>query len=236
MAVKEVTSSHYHLWTDALHARELARQANNEWDRGTYVRWSITTAWTAFEMSCADAVGATGLGMRFKDEMDRAIDALGLARLKWGQGLWQDVLEIYAKRKDYTHVNANQSQLFSAVNEAENAIGTLRQAIKEVYNYVGKQPPGWEDDDVDRGWDSGSSSFASLSVIHAGVDESDPNVVRVAFVYKGREYISDILSPGTDPQPFVYNLRRSIRAPISAIRVYRGQEMEETQLTMVRGL
>ena len=32
-----VDSSQCHLWTDALHIRQLAREAPDKWDRGTYV-------------------------------------------------------------------------------------------------------------------------------------------------------------------------------------------------------
>jgi hypothetical protein len=38
--LKLIENNHYHIWTDALHARALAHEASNRWDRGTYVRWS----------------------------------------------------------------------------------------------------------------------------------------------------------------------------------------------------
>jgi hypothetical protein len=95
---KLITTSHDHLWTDALHARELARQARNDWDRGAYVRWAVNTAWTAFESACGDALGATGLGNRFKEKMNGAISNLSLPALDWSQGLWQKVLKIYELR------------------------------------------------------------------------------------------------------------------------------------------
>ena len=69
---KIVEGPHYHLWTDALHARALAKQANNRWDRGTYVRWTVTTAWTVLEMACEDALETPGIGRRFKENRDAA--------------------------------------------------------------------------------------------------------------------------------------------------------------------
>ncbi len=54
--LKLVENNHYHLWTDALYARALSREANNRWDRGTYVRWALLTAWIALEIACQDAL------------------------------------------------------------------------------------------------------------------------------------------------------------------------------------
>jgi hypothetical protein len=83
-------------------AQHLAREASNDWDRGTYVRWTISSAWTAFELACEDATGAKGLGYRFKDKLDGALSAKGIA-LDWGQGLWQQVLLIHKLRIEYVH-------------------------------------------------------------------------------------------------------------------------------------
>jgi hypothetical protein len=84
---KNVESSHYHIWTDALHARELARQAVNRWDRGTYVRWTITTGWTALEMACEQALETNGIGRRFKENLNAAISEKSLPPLNWGTGV-----------------------------------------------------------------------------------------------------------------------------------------------------
>ncbi|MBW2165402.1 MAG: hypothetical protein JRG74_04680 [Deltaproteobacteria bacterium] len=40
---KLVESNHYHLWTDALHDRKLTHQTSNKWDRGAYVRWTMSS-------------------------------------------------------------------------------------------------------------------------------------------------------------------------------------------------
>ena len=85
-APKILESSHYHLWTDALHARALAKQANNRWDRGTYVRWAVTTAWTVLEMSCEDALATGGIGRRFRENLDAACEANGIPPLEGAAG------------------------------------------------------------------------------------------------------------------------------------------------------
>jgi hypothetical protein len=109
--LRSVESPHYHIWTGALHARRLAREAKNEWDCGTYVRWAIASAWTAFEATCEYLTGASGLGNRFKDGLNAALDAKGLPRPDWGSGLWQNVLVVYSLRKGYVHPGVPQSKL-----------------------------------------------------------------------------------------------------------------------------
>lgn len=59
---KMVTDPLYHIWSDALHGRSLARQARNRWDCGTYVRWTLTSAWTMLEMVCSDLLSVQRLG------------------------------------------------------------------------------------------------------------------------------------------------------------------------------
>lgn len=67
---KVVESPHYHLWTDALHARSLARQAHNKWDRGTYVRWCVNTSWTALEVACQDSTEDPNISYSFRKNLD----------------------------------------------------------------------------------------------------------------------------------------------------------------------
>ena len=86
-----VDSTQCHLWTDALHARQLAREALNKWDRGTYVRMCVTTSWTALEVACQDALSCTDISYRFKENLDRAIAAASLPSLDWSTGTWDVV-------------------------------------------------------------------------------------------------------------------------------------------------
>ena len=81
--MKLIEDNHYHLWTDALHARQLAHQTNNKWDRGTYVRWTIITAWTVLEIACQDALEEKNISYRFKQNLDKAIAAKSLPKLNW---------------------------------------------------------------------------------------------------------------------------------------------------------
>jgi hypothetical protein len=119
--IKTIDSIQYHVWSDALHARELARQTQSEWDRGAYVRWAIQTAWSAFENVCADALEISGLGMRFKEEFNKGIAKKGLEPVHWGQGIWNEVLQVYKKRKDFVHVvpSISHKKLLASVDEAD---------------------------------------------------------------------------------------------------------------------
>ena len=138
MRHRSVESPHYHIWTDALHARQLAREANNDWDRGTYVRWALSSAWTAFEGACEDALATQRLGNAFRRHLDRAFGQQGLPPLDWSKGLWYDVSRIYALRKDYVHPGTDQRRLFPPPSEADDAIRVLRAAIRDVYAQAGK--------------------------------------------------------------------------------------------------
>ncbi|TDH28097.1 hypothetical protein EXU57_06460 [Segetibacter sp. 3557_3] len=48
-----INTSHYHFWTDTRYSRALAHQADNQWDKGTYVRWTAMTGWSVLEMPCS---------------------------------------------------------------------------------------------------------------------------------------------------------------------------------------
>lgn len=145
---KIVTSPHYHLWSDALHGRALARQANNRWDRGTYVRWTVITAWTTLEMACEHAIGVPEIGRRFRKNLDAAVASAGFQPLDWGSGIWQEVLRIHAARKDFVHLNVSQAQLFAEIDLAELAIDNIRRAIAAIYTHAGNNPPTWLADDT----------------------------------------------------------------------------------------
>lgn len=225
---KIVDSPHYHIWTDALHARELARQARNRWDRGTYVRWAIMTSWTALEIACEDALEKSGIGRRFKENLNEAVKAKNLPDLDWGSGVWQKVLSVHKLRKEYVHINLDQEKLFPKIEEVERAVNIIREAIKYIYAHSGKTVPNWVTDDEDKGWD-GEKNWANISahatVLRAGVVEGNPKNIRVAYVHKDREHTSEILPPDADYLPIVENLLKSIKIPIAAIKVYCGNQL-----------
>lgn len=237
VAIKLVDSLHYHLWTDALHARALARQTQDAWNRGTYVRWTVMSAWTAFEAACADALSAKRLGNRFKEGLDEAITAQNLAPINWGQGLWQRVLALYQWRKGYVHVpsTVKRAQLIPALSEAEDAVVILRDAIKDILIRTGAAPPPWVIDDSDAGWESRDPLQGVSHVIHGDADASDPDVVRIAFVYRGAEYESEIAPPGTDHKPLLDQLIGHMNLPIEGVRAYRGSMLLEERPLLARG-
>lgn len=145
MPIKLIDSTHYHLWSDALHARQLARTTRDEWDRGAYVRWAVNTAWTAFEDFAADALDARGLGMRFRDVFSAALAAKSLPPVNWGEGLWQRLLSVYEARKRFTHVapETDSEVLRPATSVAEAAISTMREGIQAVAARAGMPAPHW---------------------------------------------------------------------------------------------
>lgn len=235
--IKVVDSIQYHVWSDALHARELARQTASEWDRGAYVRWSIQTAWSAFENVCGDALGARGLGMRFKERFDEAVQNAGLPAVDWGRGVWQQVLDVYRTRIEFTHVvpSIAQSKLLTPVADAERAISVLREGIKAVADLVGHPHPPWVGDDNDAGWKSRrGGSFANACVLRAGVNEDDPDAVRITYVLRGSEFVTEIAPPGTAHGPLLDRLLTAFNVPVDFVRAYRGNVLLEERATKMR--
>ncbi len=235
--IKIVDCIHYHLWTDALHGRELARQAKNDWDRGTYVRWTIQTAWTAFEAVCGDTLGITGLGMRFREKFDEEIEKKGLPALDWGQGLWQQVLVVYGVRKEFIHVkpSATQGRLMTPLPEAEKAITILRQAIYAVCDLVKAPHPPWAADDHDPGFETGRGSWASPTLSREGAREDDPAVIRITYFHRGDEHVDGLFPPGTKHGPLLDDLLKRLNVPVKAIRAYRGRDLIEEREIKARG-
>lgn len=111
----------------------------------------------------------------------------------------------------------------------------MRDAIKAIYGHVGKTVPHWVDDDRDRGWDDGGGSFGIPTIRRQNTDESHPDVVKIAHVYRDNEYLSEILPPGTDPEPYITALLTDTNVPISAVRIYHGQISVEDRPIPMRG-
>lgn len=130
---KLVNNHHYHLWTDALHIRALSHQAKNKWDRGTYVRLAIITAWTVLEIACQDALDDPSISYSFKRNVDDAVSKRSLPKLDWSQGVWQRVIKVQEARKSYIHRFISERDLFPEVSLADEAIETIRSA-KECYS------------------------------------------------------------------------------------------------------
>ena len=236
---RSVDTTPYHIWTDALHARALARVTSNEWNGGTYVRWAILSACVAFEVTASDMLG-TGIGRRVPDEIKAALAARSLPNVDWGQGVWQRLAEVRQLRVDYVHRGIPQVRLFAPVAEADRAILVTREAIKALGTLIGAPASAWIDVDDDpnvarerpRG---GFTATASATLIHDGAKEDDPDVVRVVYVYKGKESVSELLPPGSDPGPAMARLEEGIQVPITAIRAYRGTTLLDERALKMRG-
>ena len=217
--MKIIEDNHYHLWTDALHARQLARQTNNKWDRGTYIRWTIITAWTVFEIACQDALEDKDIPRNFRNNLDAAIKNKSLPKLNWGCGIWQRVEKIHQLRIICVHRFISENDLFPKTVLAEQTIEIIRNAVREIYQHVGKTIPAWVRDDYDEGW-AVKSGFTIEASMHDSTFENVPGAVKITYEYKDQERISEILPPGSDPEPSVQKLEENFYMPISAIRVY----------------
>lgn len=147
LTVKLVTDSNYHLWCDALHARELAKTTKDSWNQGTYVRWTILSAWTVLEQCCKDALNERRIGSPFQRSLNKAVYKKGLTALNWKSGTWKQVKELKKIRNYYTHENADQKELWPGLAKAEEAIDIVREAVKDIYLRAGKPYPQWIDDD-----------------------------------------------------------------------------------------
>lgn len=233
---KVVDSPHYHLWTDALHGRALARQALNRWDRGTYVRWTVMTAWTVLEMSCEEALDTPGIGRRFKENLTAACDTKRVAPISWGTGVWQRVAVLHQARKDFVHINATQENLLPASTEADNAISTVRDAVSDIFARAGKVCPPWLQDDDDKGWEFDKwITGAHLTQIYAGVDPQGEDTVRISYEYKDKEYDHVLLPPGSDHGPHIEALLKNLNIPVAAVRAYRGRNLLYERKVTMRG-
>ena len=238
--LKLIENNHYHIWTDALHARALSHETNNRWDRGTYVRWTLMTSWTAFEIACQDALDEPNISYSFKNNLNKAIKDKSLSKLDWSKGIWQQVLALQELRKNCVHRFSQESDLFPDANIADEAIITTRKAITAIYNHVGKEAPNWVNDAEDQGWAiKGITLFANAYSTPPGVDENAPDTIKVTYIYKDKECIRDVLPANTDPKLYVDRLIQSIGLPISGIKVYRGKEViQEIRFPMdrIRGI
>ena len=236
MITKIVENNHYHVWTDALHARELARQTGNKWDRGTYVRWTLISAWIALEIACQDATSDPSISYSFKKNLDEAIEKNQLPKIDWSQGIWQRVLKVQELRKNAVHRILTEKDLFPDVDIAEMTIDVLRDAIISIYTICGKSVPSWVDDNYDEGWTTGK--ICAHGIIINSPYNGVPNAIKLAYVYKGHEYVYDYLAPDTDVNQPIENIFKGVGKPITAVRLYRGDELLVEYLfesTKIRG-
>ncbi len=232
-----VDSTQCHLWTDALHVRQLAREAVNRWDRGTYVRLCVVLAWTALEIGCQEALQDQRIGYSFKDNLDRAIAARGLPPLDWSQGVWQEVRRLQEERKAVVHKFATLAEMFPSCEVADDAIAITREAIGAIYDHAGELRPNWIEFDHSHGWarQSGATATAHACVIVGGVSPDDPSAIKVCYVVDHVEHVSGIYPQGFDYITELDRLVRAVNIPIRAVRAYVGQILVREMLVNMRG-
>ena len=236
MPIMIVDSTQSHLWADALHLRQLARDTPVAWDRGTYVRMCVATCWTALELACQDALGDASIGYSFAKQMDAAILAEDLPPIIWGSGLWQRVRSLQELRKSYVHRFAELKQMFPPASVAEEAVVTVRAAIADIYARTGKPLPVWPAFDTAKGWPENSQfGLANLTSVKPGGSASDPSATRICFVTNGVENTSTILAQGADPSAEIQAVLDSIIVPITEIRVYSGGQLTQSFPVNMRG-
>lgn len=232
-----VDSTQCHLWTDALHVRELAREAVNRWDRGTYVRLCVVLAWTALELGCQDALQDSRIGYKFKDNLDRAIAGAGLLPLDWSQGLWQRVRQVQEVRKTFVHRFATLSEMFPESTVADDVIEVVRCAVAAIYDLTGNASPAWIEFDNSHGWagPKGASDTMHAYVTVGGISSDDPTAIKVCYVADEVEYLSGVYPPGFDYMSEMRRLVNAVNVPITAIRVYSGLTLIREMLVHMRG-
>lgn len=232
---KIVDGNHCHLWTDALHMRELARQSKNKWDRGTYVRMTVINCWTTIEIACQEALNEPKISYSFKQNLDNTLREKGLMPLAWGKGVWQDVTTLQSIRKSYAHQFLTLSELFQELDTAEFAVKVAREAINEIYSHTRQTAPGWAKYDSDKGWDNGDRSGTSLYVTKAGWDKSDSESIEITYLYDGKEKVASRCFSTDDYHDLVEKLKTQLNVPVNAIRVYKGGVLIEEEEINMRG-
>ncbi|MEQ9823212.1 MAG: hypothetical protein ABQ298_02385 [Puniceicoccaceae bacterium] len=233
---KNITTPIYHIWTDALHFRALASQTyNKDWNRGTYIRWGIISAWTAFEMACQDAVGFDRLGNRFKDKLNYALKENNCDQPNWGEGIWQKVGKVYELRKSLVHSPSREDLRPTSVERLDEAIEILRDAITEIYLLAKSDPPRWQLDDKDEGWVN-QHDYVNVTVLR-GVDHKDTRRIEVVYISKGKECLSEVLPPDSDYKAAIESIKMNALCSISAFRVYQGDgELIYEEEASIRGV
>ncbi|MFZ5500971.1 MAG: hypothetical protein ACOY58_03550 [Candidatus Micrarchaeota archaeon] len=213
-------SKHYHLWSDVLHARELARTTKSEWDRGTYVRWAVVSAFTVLELSCADAFEVPKMGDDFKRGLDKLVKDAGLPGLDWGSGLWQDVLELRGKRRKWVHRIENETDLFPDCSVADKAIEVVHEAVAKVYSMNKRPAPLWLSLEKDWGWGGRRGPHIEF---HPCVGNTEAlEAVVVGYVHKGIDRRHRALPAGSDPVPVIEDLIKTSPWPLSCVYVEIG--------------
>jgi hypothetical protein len=126
--------------------------------------------------------------------------------------------------------------MFPEVLVADDAISTVRDAIKSIHHLAGKPHPEWVELCEIKGWDIPSQTGAAcLAQAHFGAKFEDPKTKRVFIVIDGEEQLTSVFPLGHDTSETVARLLRSVKVPIEAIRVYEAGELIEDNRVKMRG-
>ena len=236
---KHIVSKASLAWTDALHARELARTTRNAWDRGSYVRWAVNSTWTAFEGFISESLGAKRIGNRFKEEVDKAVAELRYSPLNWGNGIWQQVLKVYGWRKSLTHLGSTSLQeveVFLSCARADEAINTLRAAIAALAAHCSMSVPLWAEDNADTGWKGpGTNSYPPSLLLTTKIATEQDEKLAIGYVTERGCNWAYILGAQEDPQQRLGELLRGIIVSVEAVVVYQGIDVKQYIPLRTRG-
>lgn len=101
---------------------------------------------------------------------------------------------------------------------------------------MNRPAPPWIKDDDARGWDKGPrESIGHPTVVRAGAGRDEDDEIKICIVKDGVERPSEVLPPGAQCQEFVDGILRSVRVPISEVRVYQGKVPLESRKLPMRG-
>ena len=123
------------------------------------------------------------------------------------------------------------------ISQADQAISVLRDGIRAVSDLVGLPHPSWAADDADPGWQGrrgGIGISSEMYSIRAGAREDDPECIRITYILRGQEHLTEIAPPSTPPGPMLDKLLTSLNIPVEAVRAYRGKNLLEERITNMR--
>lgn len=150
--LKLITKPESHLWNDSCLARMLAMQTTDEWHRGTYVRWAVTSSWSVIELCCRDALNERNIGYKFKEDINKAIQNYGCTEINWDEGLWKQVEILKKRRNRYVHITINQDKLWPDISIANDVLDITKEAVIDIYTRCHKDVPNWINNKEHSGW------------------------------------------------------------------------------------
>ena len=216
-----ITSPQCHLWTDALHLRQLASDARNKWDIGTYVRSCVTTAWSVLEIACNEALAVDDIGYSFRRNLEDAVQIRGLSPIDWSVAPWSDVLSLQGVRKGFVHRFLSTNAVFPSPKVAAQAIRTVRAGVLGVFAHAAAPEPLWVHVDHIAGYDTPSNFGTPVGCqIFPGARADDPLATRVCLVVRGQENVCGIFPSGHDVTSYTQSLLASSKVPLEGVRVY----------------